>query len=523
MVGTFVGVVVVPLVVAGLARWGAGRRRHALAMGRPVHFRCRLDGRGGRLLADPRLDGPVFLDRSGNAVAVPRGGEAPGATVATDDRSLVERVSLRYRTPEGRVMRLGLPTHDARTLGDWLGEQPREQGREQPPEQPCPVPPTGRRPLLLPAAPSWAVFALAAALFVGLAAADVVVFGTHTAAEVVRVDRDEEVCAVTWDGGVERAEVDCDAADLRTGDRIPVVALPWPFLGDALDTSVTPRVVAALGGGLGLLGLGGVLVVNPLLCARRVRRARRAGPAVLPQPVADGEAAEEEWSALGDDPRYASLAAAARHGDRHRPGPRVTPPRRGPGRTSLAPWAWVLTTVLGTTAWCVLPFSCAAVLDDHFHLGHWRFLVFGTIVIAALARIGWVATDRSALCGPVLRAARPGGGADAWRPMRYVRLRRGTGELVLVLFRPEGGDVTAPQFLQPISRARGRGYRTVGGPPPVGEALVRDTGAGPLICEIDGVRYLPATRATEATTDPARTRDELRALAESHLRPAGRS
>ncbi|MYQ44968.1 hypothetical protein GTW40_07835, partial [Streptomyces sp. SID4985] len=295
-----------PLVVAGLARWAAARRRHALAVGRAVHFRCRLDGRRGRLLIDPRLDGPVFIDRSGNAVALPRGGEALGATVSTVGQPPFEKVSLRYRTPQGRLVRLGLATHDARTLGAWLSE---EAG---------PVSAPARWPLL-PTAPSWAVFALAAALFVGLATADFAVFGKHTDAEVVRVDRAEDDCTVAWDGGVEQAGVDCDAADIRPGDRVPVVALPWPFLGEAVDTVTTPLVVAVLGGVPGLLGLTGALVVNPLLCARRVRRARRAGPGVLPTTVADGETEEqdeedtEEWSALGDDLRYAGLAAAARH------------------------------------------------------------------------------------------------------------------------------------------------------------------------------------------------------------------
>ena len=510
MIASFVGLVVIPMVIAGLARWAAARRRRGLAASRAVHFRCRLDGRKGRLLADPRLDGPVFLDRSGNVTALPRGGEALDATVSTNGRPPFEKVNLRYRTPEGQVLRLGLATHDSRTLGAWLGEQTR------------PVSAPARR-LLLPAAPPWAVLALAASLFVGLATADVALLGKHIAAEVVRVHRDDDSCTVGWDGGAQRAAVDCDTTHVRSGDRIRITALPWPFLGEAVNTRTVLSVVAVLGGGLGLLGLGGALMVNPLACARRVRLARRAAPAIHPQPAAGDEAGEDRWPALDDNLSYASLAAAARHGDRHRPGPRVTPPRRGFGRTSVSPRIWVLTTVLGTGAWYFLLLSAAAILDDHFHLGHWRFLVLGTVGIASLARIGWFAADRSALCGPVLRAARSGAGEAAWQPMRYVRLRRDPGEMVLVLFRPEGGDVATPLFLQPISRSRGSGRRTVGGPAPVGEALVRNTGVGPLICEIDGVRYLPRGRATEAATDPARTRDELRSFAESHLRPVGRS
>jgi hypothetical protein len=200
----------------------------------------------------------------------------------------------------------------------------------------------------------------------------------------------------------------------------------------------------------------------------------------------------------------------------------VTSPRRGFGRTSVSPRIWVLNTVLGTGAWYFLLLSCAAVLDDPFHLGHRRFLVFGTVAIVSLARLGWFIVDRSALCGPVLRAARSAAGDDAWQPMRCIRLRPNPGELVLVLFRPDGGDVAAPVLLQRISRSRGSERRTVGGPAPVGDALVHDTGVGPLICEIDGVRYLPRGRAVETAADPALTRAELRNLAESHIRPVGR-
>ncbi|MEY2242399.1 hypothetical protein AB8A21_05545 [Streptomyces sp. BF23-18] len=495
-------------------------------MGRAVHFRCRLDGRKGRLLADPRLDGPVFLDRSGGVTALPRGGEALDATVTTVRQAAFEKVGLRYRTPDGRVVRLSLGTHDARTIGPWLGEQ------TNPTQAPA------RRPLV-PTAPLWAVLALTASLFVGLVAADFALLGKHTSAEVIRLDRAGDGCFVGWDADAQYTTVDCDTIDVRPGDHIPIIALPWPFLGEAMDTRTALNAVAVLGGGPALLGLGGALIISPLTCARRVRRARRAGPAITPQAAAgdkeheksedtgpafekEDEESEDAWPALEDDLNHASLAAAARHADRHAPGPRVTSPRRGVGRTSVSPRLWLLNTILGTGAWYFLVFSCATVLDDHFNLGHRRFLVFGTVAIVSLARLGWFIADRSALCGPVLRGARSAAGDDTWRPMRYVRLRPGPGELVLVLFRPDGGDVAAPVFLQRISRSRGSERRTIGGPAPVGDALVHDTGVGPLICEIDGVRYLPMGRAVETAADPALTRAELRGLAESHIRPVGR-
>jgi hypothetical protein len=512
MIGSFVALVVAPLAMAGLARWAAARRRHGLAAGRAVHFRCRLDGHKGRLLADPRLDGPVFLDRSGSATALPRGGEALDATVTTMGQAAFEKVGLRYRTPDGQVLRLGLGTHDAQTIGAWLSEQ----------AHPTLAP--ARRPLL-PTAPLWAVLALVASLFVGLAAADFALLGKHTSAEVVRLNRAEDGCIVSWDDGSQHTTVDCDTADVDPGDHVPIIALPWPFLGEAIDTRTSLTVVAVLGGGPGLLGLGGALVISPLACARRVRRARQARPVINPKAAAsdkEDEESEDTWPALEDDLNYASLAAAARHGDRHAPGPRVTSPRRGFGRTSLSPRIWVLNSVLGSGAWYFLLISCAAVLDDPFHLGHRRFLVFGTVAIVSLARIGWFIVDRSALCGPVLRAARSAAGDETWQPMRYIRLRPDPGELVLVLFRPDGGEVAAPVFLQRISRSRGSERRTVGGPAPVGDALVHDTGVGPLICEIDGVRYLPRGRAVEIAADPALTRAELRNLAESHIRPVGR-
>ncbi|MEU4170208.1 hypothetical protein AB0F46_25420 [Streptomyces sp. NPDC026665] len=512
MIGSFVALVVLPLIMARLTRWAAARRRRGLAAGRAVHFRCRLDGRKGRLLADPRLEGPVFLDRSGNATALPRGGEVVDATVANLAQPPFEKVGLRYRTPSGQVLRLGLATHDARTIGAWLGGQ----------TQPALEPSRRRR---LPTAPFWSVLALVVSLFVGLCAADFALLGEHTSAEVVRTTRDADGCIVSWDGGSQVTTVDCDTTDVRPGDHIPIIALPWPFLGEALDPQTSLIVVAVFGGVPGLLGAAGALIVSPLACARRVRRVLRAGPAITPQTAPndkEDQENEETWPSLEDGLNHASLAAAARHNDRHAPGPRVTPPRRGAGRTSVSPRVWVLITLLGTNAWFLLLLSCATVLDDYFDLGHWRFLVLGTVAIACLARIGWFITDRSALCGPVLRAARFAAGDDAWQPMRYVRLRQGPGELALVLFRPEGGDVAAPVLIQWISRSRGSGRRSIGGPAPVGDALIHDTGVGPLVCEIDGVRYLPRGRAIDTAADPALTRVELRTLAESHVRPAGR-
>ncbi|MFC1431344.1 hypothetical protein ACEZDB_11880 [Streptacidiphilus sp. N1-3] len=78
--------------------------------------------------------------------------------------------------------------------------------------------------------------------------------------------------------------------------------------------------------------------------------------------------------------------------------------------------------------------------------------------------------------------------------------------------------MAAPVLVQPLMWARSGQRCALGGPPPVGEALVRDSGVGPLVCEIDGVRYLPKGRATVAAADPVRTAAELLALAGSHHR-----
>jgi hypothetical protein len=360
-------------------------------------------------------------------------------------------------------------------------------------------------------------------LLVGLAAADVTLLGKHTTATVQRVVADDSACQVGWSGGTQHATVDCDTARVRVGDPVPIVALPWPFLGEAFDKVTTPTVAAVAGGGFGLVGLLGAFVVTPAACARRVRRARAAGPTIPEGSSAESEEPEDEWPAGAHaELTYAGLAIAARHSDRHRPAPGVSAPRRGPGRTSVSPRLWVVGTILGTGGWWFLTVAVGAVLDDRFHLGRWRFLVFGAIGIAALARIGWYAVDRAAVCGPVLRAARRETPDVEWQPMRCVRLRRGPGEMALVLFRADGGEVTAPRYLQQITACRGSERRTVGGPPPVGEALVHDPGVGPLVCEIDGVRYLPKGRATDIATDP-RGRAELLSFAESHRRSVGRN
>ncbi|SEK56765.1 hypothetical protein [Streptacidiphilus jiangxiensis] len=502
-VSSFVGLVVLPLVVAGLVRWAAARRRRGLAAGRAVHFRGRLDGRKGRLLVDPRLDTPVFLGQDGSATALPRGGKAVDATALPNrtGQPAFERVGLRYRTPEGATVRLSLGTHDARTVGTWLNE----------PTDAVPSP----RPRRLPVAPLWAVLALAFSALVVLAAVDVALLGTHTTAEVVSVDGRGGICVVRWAGGSEQSTVDCDTAQARAGDHEAIIALPWPFLGKAVDTVTTSWVAVVSGGGSGLLGLAGAVVLTPLACARRVRRAQAAGPLSPTPQSATPDNDEDDWPSLADGLSYASLSAVARYADRHGPGAKFSAPRRRSDQASLGPRRWAAAAVLGTEAWFLLALSVGGMLDDHFHLGHWRFLLLGPVAVAALARIGWFTLDRAATCGPVLRAVREGGG----QPMRYVRLRRETGVTALVLFPAEGGEAAAPQYVQLISACRGGERRTVGGPAPVGEALVHDSGTGLLLCEIDGVRYLPRGRVLEIDAEPVRGREELLRLAGTHRRP----
>ncbi|MEY9937581.1 hypothetical protein [Streptacidiphilus sp. MAP5-3] len=510
-----VGMILAPLVVAGLARWAASRRRNGLAAGRPVHFRARLAGRRGRLLCDPRLGGvPVFLDRgNGKVVEVPRGGRTLEATVAPRSavNNGVERVTLRYRPPGGMPLSLGLTSYDAATLGDWLSARPASTA-------------PGALARRLPVVPLWAVLALVGAALVALVAADVTLLGHRTAAETVSADRAVGTCVLRWDNGHSDA-TSCADAGVRPGERMTALILPWPLQTTPVDPAMVAPTAGGVGGGLALLGIGGALVLSPAAAARRVRKVREAGPNLSPEPPpveTDAQADPETDADLPNgvrDTSYGSLAAAARHSERHRPGAPIAPPRARPDRLSGSPRRWVAATLLGTGAWGLLVIAVAAVGDDHFHLGYWRFPVFGTLAIVAAARIGWLVTDRLPLVRPVRRVLRgDAAGPASPQPMRYVRLRGAPGELVLVLFRPEGGAVAAPVLVQPLLWARSGRRRAVGGPVPVGEALVHDSGVGPLVCEIDGVRYLPKGRATVVTADPAQTAANLLALAHSHRR-----
>jgi hypothetical protein len=275
---------------------------------------------------------------------------------------------------------------------------------------------------------------------------------------------------------------------------------------------------------LGLAGLGllGRLVVSPLAHAHRTRRAEAAAPAD-PQP----EAAEQEGTTSDqlpngpDDLHYGALAAAARHSELYRPGAHVSPPRRA---TVPSARSWVLRTTLGTGAWWSLGLACAVFTDPRFRHGHWKWYACGVIAIASLARIGWHAVDGWSRCRPVLRAMRE---VEA-RPMRYVRLHESDNRPVLVLFHPEGGDTSRPAYLQRISASRGSERRTIGGPATIGTAMVCAT-FGPggtsddlrdaaLVCEIDGVIYLPRQVSLDVWANPSEANELLLRVANSHRR-----
>ncbi|MEY9874234.1 hypothetical protein ABH931_003728 [Streptacidiphilus sp. MAP12-33] len=102
------------------------------------------------------------------------------------------------------------------------------------------------------------MLALAAAMLVGLASADVALLGRHTTAQVVRVQPDQGACAVRW-SPEGRATVDCGTPTARPGNPVATVALPWPFPGDTVDTTGTPVAAAVAGGGLGPVGRTGRL------------------------------------------------------------------------------------------------------------------------------------------------------------------------------------------------------------------------------------------------------------------------
>lgn len=512
MVGPFLAFVLAPMVVAVLSRWRTARRRGALAAGRTVHLRGRLNGQKGHLLVDPRRDRPAFLGRAGTLTGIPLGGEALDATVmrGTASNSFVERVALQYRTPDGTLLRLGLPTGDAKTVGELLTSP-----------QGWPAAP----PRKLPVAPVWSSLVLIAALALALVAADVWLLGERVTADVMNVSQDEGSCLVNWGAG--SARVDC-ADDVRAGARIQVIALPWPLQGDAVDLYDTPSVVATFGVGLLGLGLIGWLAVTPLAYAARTRRAAAAVPVVpVAETVGQEAAAEHEVPApdqLPDDPgdlNYGALAAAARYSDQYRPGARVSPPRRA--TVPSAP-SWALSTVLGTSAWAVLVLTAAWFTDSLFGDGRWRWYVCGFLGIVCLARIGWFAVNGVFRCRTVLRTVRE---AEA-RPMRYVRLHESDNRPVLVLFHSDGDDTSRPAYLQRISAARGSERRAIGGPATVGTAMVRAT-FGPggvstdprdaaLVCAIDGVVYLPRGASLDVWAKPSEANELLLRIANSHRR-----
>lgn len=85
----------------------------------------------------------------------------------------------------------------------------------------------------------------------------------------------DELCDVSWTtpAGVESAEVDCDAST-QPGDRVQVLAMPWPFQGEAMNPDVAVIIV--------LVGAA-VLASPPVITATMRRRRRRS---TSPQPVA---------------------------------------------------------------------------------------------------------------------------------------------------------------------------------------------------------------------------------------------
>ena len=500
-----------PILLRALNAWASrrngARRRAAIAAGRTVHLRCELDDRSGHLLVDRGRGELLYLAQRGPADTVPLHGEVVDLLRSASrpfSFALAPVRALRYRTPDGVVREFRLMETDAETLRLLLSD----------PAAWSATVPSRRRLRQLPA---WCAVLLLLAVLVCAVGGQTYVLGRGTTATVTGVrgaGSDDAMCAVTW-GGIHSASVDCSGHE-RAGQPLRVVARPWPFSGQAADLYDSRSWMAITVGVLvGVAALGTAL---PLLTYRRRNRRAGSGPwAPLPLPESESEssaASVPEADSLPTDPtrlRYGPLAAAAHYGDAHRPGRGVSPPRP---RSRRSPLGWFLSEVLGSFAWGPLAFTVvvaalsAAPGDKPIPWNPLTQVAFAAAALVCVARI----VQRAVATWPKARRVRQLLDGAPTRPMRYVRLHGHINigpenQPWLVLFddADEAGDEARPRYAQRVRALPGSVRGTLGGPPPVGVAMVSGgPEAGAVVCEIDGYRYLPHGELRELTTQSRR-------------------
>lgn len=189
------------------------------------------------------------------------------------------------------------------------------------------------------------------------------VAGTVVRAEVLRSA--DELCVVRWTApdGPERAEVDCDYST-RPGDTLEVLAMPWPFRGEAVTPGITQGIAGVVA--FALIAPAGV---TAMLRMRRRRKPTPESPE-SPAPHADATAIPVL------EPSEFSFETAAQTMERRAQAerwPAVVPAHDGV--TSPIPRAWwrvgpLRRTAIGAFATASIPlvFTLPAVL---FGAGWW--------------------------------------------------------------------------------------------------------------------------------------------------------
>lgn len=180
----------------------------------------------------------------------------------------------------GARLELGLPAVDAAAVREYLE-------RAAAPRVSYGVAPA--IPVTVPLTPGWGErIAWGVVGLIMLVCGVLAIGGQQVNAQVQAVDTEWGTCTVAWDQGRWSGvgDVDCDGAT-QVGSTLLVLALGWPFDGQAVDVTVTPVVVGVV--------LLLALLVAGLVTRRRKRRTAAAARGDLSQvpPLGSGAAAPD--------------------------------------------------------------------------------------------------------------------------------------------------------------------------------------------------------------------------------------